>query len=117
MIVKIHGKVPSKSNCYKIVKFGNKASLAKAKHLKLYEESFKVQYTPKETISGDFSIELSVYYPDKRADLDNSLKIILDCLQMVGAIENDRYCQKINATRLIDKDNPRVEFKILKHEV
>ena len=108
----VYGKVPSKSNCYRVVRWGNKAGLAKGKDLKSYEKSFALQYQPKETIQGAFQLDIDVFYPSRLADLDNSLKIVLDCLQMVGAIKNDRYCQRIVAKRYIDKKNPRIEFTI-----
>ena len=46
--------------------------------------------------------------------LDNSLKIILDCLQKVNAIKNDNNCIKIVAQKFIDKDRPRIEFKLIR---
>lgn len=109
----VHGKVPSKSNCYRVVKWGNKAGLAKGKELKNYEKSFALQYQPTKTIEGDFELDVAVFYPSRLADLDNSLKVVLDCLQSAKAIKNDRYCQRINATRHIDKENPRVEFTLI----
>ena len=45
-----------------------------------------------------------------RFDLDNTLKTILDCLQMVEAITNDSLCFEIHAEKRIDRRNPRVEF-------
>jgi Holliday junction resolvase RusA-like endonuclease len=47
-----------------------------------------------------------------RPDLDNGMKILLDCLQGCKAIQNDRQCVEIHARKLIDKNNPRVEFVI-----
>lgn len=54
-----------------------------------------------------------VYYPSMRSDIDNSLKILLDCLQKCKAIKNDNLCVKVVAEKFIDKANPRVEFKIV----
>jgi Holliday junction resolvase RusA-like endonuclease len=48
-----------------------------------------------------------------RFDLDNSLKTLLDCLQMVGAIEDDKLCFQIEAEKKIDKFHPRIEFALL----
>ncbi len=47
-----------------------------------------------------------------RYDLDNSLKTLLDCLQQVGAIADDKDCMRIVAEKHIDKDRPRVIFGI-----
>lgn len=104
----IHGTCPSKSNCYRI---GHK-TLFKTDALKKYEDNFYIQcdkYRNK-NITGYFEIYVSVYYPNQRADLDNALKIILDCLQRCNAIPNDNKCVKIVAEKYLDKDKPRVEF-------
>ena len=111
----IYGKCPSKSNCYKIITLKNHSSLCKTKTLTEYEKSFYLQcnlYRNK-NINGLFEIYLSVYYDSNRADLDNSLKIILDCLQKVNAIKNDNNCIKIVANKFIDKLKPRIEFEII----
>lgn len=112
----IHGICPSKSNCYKIITLGKApnqhSSLAKTTALKAYEQAFYLQcnlYRGK-NIQGLFELELDVYYPANRADLDNSLKVVLDCLQKVGAIQNDNKCCSIIARKFIDKDKPRIEF-------
>ena len=60
-----------------------------------------------------FEYHCKVYYPSMRTDIDNSLKIQLDCLQKCKAIKNDNLCVKVVAEKFIDKDNPRVEFKIV----
>lgn len=62
---------------------------------------------------GYFELYVDVYYPSGRADLDNSLKIILDSLQKAKAIKNDNKCVKIVAQRFIDKKEPRIEFKLV----
>lgn len=124
----IIGNVPSKSNCYRIVTIPCKApkkpfsSLAKTKELREYERSFGLQCTRYRNagIQTDFRFEMDVYYPSKRADLDNSLKCVLDCLQpqtktrpfSVGAISNDNLCQEIILRRHVDAGNPRIEFVI-----
>jgi Holliday junction resolvase RusA-like endonuclease len=124
----IIGVVPSKSNCYRIVTIPCKApkkpfsSLAKTKELREYERSFGLQCTRYRNagIQTDFRFEMDVYYPSRRADLDNSLKCVLDCLQpatksrpfSVGAITNDNLCQEITIRRHIDTQNPRIEFII-----
>lgn len=111
----IKGKVPSKSNCYKVVIISGHGSLAKHQNLKDYEKSFYLQcnnYRNKH-IKGLFELHLDVFYMNQRPDLDNCLKIILDCLQGCKAIENDRNCVKIVANKYIDKDNPRIEFEII----
>lgn len=111
----IFGQVPSKSNCYKIITLSGHGSLAKTKALKDYEKSFYLQCNlyRNANIKGLFEFNVDVYYPNNRADLDNSLKIILDSLQQVKAIENDNKCVLIVARKFVDKVNPRIEFSLI----
>lgn len=110
----ILGNTPSKSNSYKVINIGGHASLAKTKALKEYEDKFYIQCNNYRdaNIAGYFELHLKVFYPSERSDLDNSLKIILDCLQRVKAIRNDNKCVKIVAEKYLDKERPRIEFLI-----
>lgn len=109
----IYGKLPSKSNAYKIVTLYGHGSLAKQKVLKEYEKSFYLQCSLRNfNIKGFFKISVDVFHENMRPDLDNGMKILLDCLQGCKAIQNDRQCVEIHARKLIDKNNPRVEFVI-----
>ena len=106
--------VPSKSNSYRIIKKGTSASLGKTEALEAYEQSFYWQCPIRNlNIKGLFEFHCRVYYPSMRSDLDNSLKVLLDCLQHTNTIANDNRCVKIVAEKFIDKANPRVEFKII----
>ena len=108
----ILGTCPSKSNCYKIIRLNNVSSLGKTPALKKYEKDFFIQcnlYRDK-NIENYFEIYIDVYYPNQRSDLDNSLKVVLDCLQKVKAIKNDNKLVKIVARKFLDKLNPRIEF-------
>lgn len=114
-MITIHGNVPSKSNCYKIITLSGHGSLAKTAALKKYEDDFMWQCGKYRNlgVSEPFEFHVNVYYPSKRSDLDNSLKVLLDCMQKVGAIKNDNLCCKIVAQKFIDKLNPRAEIKIV----
>lgn len=120
--VVIHGIVPAKSNCYVIIKLRSKDpnkkehySLARSSQLKKYIQDFAYQYGPHKqpTIEGPFQFQMTVYYANERADLDNSLKVVLDCLQEAKAFHNDNKCEEITVKKRIDKINPRIEFSIL----
>lgn len=90
------------------------ASLAKSSALKKYEQDFFIQcnkYRDK-MLAGYFQIEVDVFYPNQRSDLDNSLKVLLDCLQMIKAFPNDNKCTRIEANKFLDAQNPRIEFTI-----
>lgn len=65
--------------------------------------------SPVSIISGNVAINVSVFRPAKRGDLDNYLKIMLDALEGV-LYENDNQITEIHAFRYDDKDNPRVEL-------
>lgn len=113
-----HGKVPgvpvSKSNAYRIITINGHGSLAKSNAMKKYEECFLWHVGPMRgaKIAVPFELELCVWFPSKRSDLDGCLKGILDCLQAAKVIVNDNNCCRIVAEKFIDRDNPRVEFTI-----
>lgn len=110
----ILGQPPSKANTYRIITIKGHGSLCKTPALKAYEEKFYLQcgYRNK-NISGFFELYVDVYFHSNQPDLDNSLKVVLDCLQSCRAIKNDRNCVKIVANKFIDKLNPRIEFTIV----
>lgn len=114
----IHGSVPSKSNCYKIITLAGHGSLAKTPAMKDFEKKFYLQcgaYRNK-NIQGFFELYADVYFQSNQPDLDNSLKGLLDCLQACKAIKNDRNCVKIVANKFIDKNSPRIEFTLVEVE-
>lgn len=112
----IYGQVIAKANHYQAVpgKFGAKR-IIKDEKIRAYEKSFMQQcrvYRNK-GISGRFRLFVRVYHSSVRFDLDNSLKTLLDCLQMVGAITDDKLCFQIEAEKKVDRHHPRIEFAIL----
>jgi len=109
----IPGKLPSKSNSYIIINIGGHASLGKSKALKDYEKAFYLQCPCRgANIKGWFKLQARVFHENNRPDLDNGLKILLDCLQTCKVIDNDRQCTEIHAYKFVDKTNPRVEIEI-----
>ena len=112
----IHGQIIAKANHYQAVpgKFGRKR-IIKDEKIRAYESSFAEQckvYRNKR-ISSRFRLFVRVFHSSVRFDLDNSLKTLLDCLQMVGAITDDNLCFQIEAEKKIDKYHPRIEFALL----
>lgn len=105
----IEGVCPSKSNCYRVTNnFFYKTSA-----LKDFENKFFIQCRNRDRmITGYFEILLKVFYPNERSDLDNSLKVIMDCLQSCKVIKNDNRCVKIVAEKYLDKNRPRIEFEL-----
>jgi Holliday junction resolvase RusA-like endonuclease len=106
----IHGTCPSKSNCYR---FSPNGQMYKSKALKEYEKSFFIQCPLRDKkVDGYFEFYMDVFYPSQRADLDNSLKIVLDCLQGTKTVINDNKCVFIQVRKFLDKNKPRIEFVI-----
>ena len=115
----IFGQVVSKANNYQVGnnKHGNRY-IIKSPEIRAYERSFSQQckiYRDR-FINGRFTLFIAVYESSLRFDLDNALKTILDCLQSVNAITNDKLCVKIVAEKRLDKNNPRVVYAIQEHE-
>lgn len=109
----IYGSPPSKSNSYRITKVHGHSSLSKTPATKKYEESFFMQCGLRNAgIDKRFKLTIDVYFSSDRPDLDNSCKVVLDMLQSCKAIKNDRLCSEIHARKLIDKENPRIEFEL-----
>jgi Holliday junction resolvase RusA-like endonuclease len=105
----IYGVCPSKSNQYKIGRNG----MYKSKALSDYEKKFFIQCRNRnKLITGYFEVGVKVFYPTERADLDNALKVVMDCLQTAKVIVNDNKCVKIVAEKYLDKANPRIELNI-----
>lgn len=112
----IHGQIITKSNHYQAVpdKFGAKR-IIKDEKIRAYERSFMEQCTKyrNRRISSRFRLFVRVWHGSVHFDLDNSLKMLLDCLQMVSAITDDKLCFQIEAEKRIDKYHPRIEFALL----
>jgi Holliday junction resolvase RusA-like endonuclease len=115
----IIGKVPSKSNLYRVANINGKTVMYKSKVLKQYEKSFYAQLEPQYrnlNINTYFDFYINVYYSTLRSDLDNSLKIVLDCLQASRVIKNDNKCMKIQAYKIIN-EKERIDFKIVTSKI
>lgn len=112
----IHGQIIAKANHYQAVpgKGGTKR-IIKDEKIRAYEKSFIQQCSTYKgrRITSRFRLFVRVFHSSVRFDLDNSLKTLLDCLQMVGAIEDDKLCFQIEAEKRIDKYHPRIEFALL----
>ncbi len=111
----ILGQVVAKANNYQAVPDGKGGRrIIKSDSVREYERSFINQcivYAGK-MIDCPFTLEVVVYESSRRYDLDNSLKTILDCLQMCNAITDDNLCTEIHARKAIDPSRPRIVFAI-----
>ena len=110
----IFGQCVAKANHYMTVGGNEGHRIIKDGILRAYERSFCSQCTiyRNKGINAPFRLLIDVYHSSNRFDLDNSLKTVLDLLQDVGAITNDNLCMGIEATKHIDRSNPRIVFGI-----
>ena len=115
----IYGQVVSKANNYEVGndKHGGRY-IIKSEAIRAYERSFieQCQVYKDRMVNCHFTLYVAVYESSVRYDIDNALKTILDCLQMVKAITDDNLFRKIVAEKHIDKNNPRIVFTIEPHE-
>ena len=68
-----------------------------------------------EPLTGDISLELRIYFPNKRGDLSNRIKVVEDALN-AHAYVDDKQVKRLYAERYIDKNNPRIELLIMEIE-
>lgn len=113
----IRGQIIAKANNYLAVpdKTTGGRRIIKNDKVRAYERSFANQCRiyAGQKINRPFGLVVAIYYQRNVYDLDNSLKTLLDCLQYVGAITDDKLCTRIVADKLVDPYNPRVEFSII----
>lgn len=105
------GNLCSKANSRRLVAFGGRPRVIKSARAMNWLDSASWQLKrPARPISGPLALICTVYYDSMRPDLDISL--LMDFLQKQGVYENDRQVWHIEATRTIDKENPRVVFRL-----
>lgn len=62
-------------------------------------------------LAGPVAIELCIYRPQRRGDLDNRIKVCLDALQGC-AYHNDSQVTELHAYLFDDKTRPRVKITV-----
>lgn len=67
-------------------------------------------------LEGSVALTVTLYRPERRGDLDNRLKVLLDALNGI-AYRDDSQVVELHAYRLDDKANPRVEVQIIRAAV
>ena len=97
--------VPPSANKYWLYGGGRVRTSPEAK---AYKDAVRL-LTKCDMIHGRVAVNVSVFRPAKRGDLDNYLKVMLDALEGV-LYENDKQITEIHAFRYDDADNPRVEL-------
>jgi|TARA_R110000751_G_scaffold58751_3_gene123791 Holliday junction resolvase RusA-like endonuclease len=107
----IKGEPASKANSRRLVLIKGKSRFIKSKKALDYCKEFESQVVPPlEPICGDVKMAITIWYKTRRPDLDPSL--IMDLLQKVGVIENDRQIKEIHAVHQLDREFPRSAIRI-----
>lgn len=60
---------------------------------------------------GNVSVSAVVYFPDRKRDLDNAAKLLLDSLKGI-CYADDRQVVHLELWRRVDRGNPRVELTV-----
>ncbi len=112
------GQLYSKSNSRQLIFSKGKPRIIKnPKAIKCKKEfvmQLKAQWHGKAPIPQPAHLICTVYYQSRRSDLD--ITLLMDAIEEAGVVENDRHIWKYQATKEIDKDNPRVEMEIFEME-
>lgn len=100
---------PTTNNLYRNTGRGRvKTETCKAFHNTVHALALQARIKP---VSGEVHLTLHVYRPQKRGDLDNTIKVIQDSLTGL-AWGDDEQVVEIRAYRHDDKKNPRAEVTI-----
>lgn len=80
--------------------------------LKSAKEQLKKQRNGAATIEGPCEIEIDVYRAVNSGDVGNFAKGIVDAIEEVGIVRNDRLFMKETVEKFTDPARPRVEIRI-----
>lgn len=114
IVLVIDGQTFSKANSRRLVTTGGRTRSIKPAKALAYEEAalwqLKKQLGYHRPFSRPVAVEMTIYYPSRRQDLDPSL--ILDIMQKAGVYENDRLVEEMHLWRMLDKAKPRAEISV-----
>ena len=116
--ITILGQLGSKSNSRRIIRRGGRlASIKSEDALRWWHDALRQGPKPAKPFEGNVRLLATCYYADRRRDLD--IALLQDLLQVgspknpgLGLIRNDRQVVEIHAWRRIDKERPRVVFRL-----
>lgn len=104
----------SKSNSRIITSFGGRPRLIKKPKAIQYVDTALLQIQSQlgshRMFEEPVRMDITIYYKDRRPDLDVSL--IQDILEKAGVYKNDRLVHEIHAYKKFDKENPRLIVRI-----
>jgi crossover junction endodeoxyribonuclease RusA len=105
--VEVDLPVPPSANRYWMIARNRLVTTPEAKDYKqLVALMLKNKYEP---MRCPIAVNVTVFRPAKRGDLDNYLKVMLDALQGILYVD-DKQITEIHAFREDDKNNPHVKF-------
>lgn len=105
---------PQANNMYTVAR-GRKILSAKGREYKTEVAKRFERYANLAPFAGEVEVTLRVYRPRKAGDLDNTAKIVLDCL--TGHVyADDKQITRIVADRYDDPKGPRVEIVVVERK-
>lgn len=119
----IHGRIPSKKNSKRIVRFGDRSAIISSEDymawhtVAMYELKSQLKgMANRIRESGPHQIDITIYSENKRrGDLTNKAESIMDLLVDISVIEDDNWFVVPKVTLHfggVDKKNPRAEIEI-----
>ena len=67
---------------------------------------------PDEPLDEDVVVNILLYLPNNRSDIDAYIKIILDTLTGI-AYEDDKQVTELSVVKMLDKEDPRIVVQVL----
>lgn len=116
--ITLKGRPATKKNSGRIISRNGKPIIIPSEAYKNYEDACFWQLAGKKLhISGIVVVECKYYLPNKRSwpDLIGLLQATSDILTKAGVIDDDKWICSYSESCIagIDKDNPRVEIRIM----
>lgn len=77
-----------------------------------YKQAVKIAAARIKPFDGEVQWIATAYFPDRRGDLSNRIKVIEDALNGVAWVD-DKLVKHIDLTWALDRENPRIEIEVL----
>ena len=105
---------PSANRYWRSKIVNSRVSVYKTTEARAYQEL--AYWTAKQQgakpLKGPVILRGTIFFPNKRGDLSNRIKVVEDALQGAAYV-NDSQVVRIDLSKAIDKSDPRVELEIL----
>ena len=111
--------LPYPPSVNRYLRFSPKGWAYTTKEAKEYKQGAKLRALTqgmRPIVEGEVCLSIAVYRPQKRGDIDNVLKVLLDALNGV-AYTDDKQIGELRIARWDDAANPRVEVWVTPREV